>query len=203
VDNISKSLKSDPRNAEVLSGALQRTVLCAIKQSLLDTELRSLALTDDLTGLYNRRAFYALATQQLKIARRNGRELLLFFGDVDHLKIINDTYGHREGDLALVRAAASLEQTFRNSDIIARLSGDEFAVLALEASGEEHGAILQRLEQHLQEASAEQRYKLSLSIGMVKFDPRRDASLGDLLSRADRAMYEEKRSASKVWTSKA
>src|SRR4029077_20951716 len=110
----------------------RRTVLCAVKQSLLDRELRSLALTDDLTCLYNRRAFFALATQQLKVMRRRGLGLLLFFADVDHLKEINVTYGHREGDLALIRTANALEQTFRDSDIVARLSGDEFAVLALE-----------------------------------------------------------------------
>jgi two-component system cell cycle response regulator len=200
VENISKNLESNPRNTEALSSALRRTVLCAMKQSLLDAELRSLALTDDLTGVYNRRAFHALAGQQLRLARRNGRELLLFFADVDHLKTINDTYGHREGDRALERVADSLERTFRNSDIIARLSGDEFAVLALEASSRDRDAILRRLQEHILEVSPrEGRYKLSLSVGMVKFDPRRDVSLADLLSRADRAMYEEKRSASRAW----
>ncbi len=150
VDNISKDLKSSSPDTQALNNALQRTVLCAIKQSLLDRELRSLALTDDLTCLYNRRAFYALANQQLKVARRRGNSLLLFFADVDHLKNINDTYGHMEGDLALVRAADALEQTFRNSDILARLSGDEFAVVALEASSEDRDAILLRLKHRIQ-----------------------------------------------------
>lgn len=200
VDNISKDLKSSSPDTQALNNALQRTVLCAIKQSLLDRELRSLALTDDLTCLYNRRAFYALANQQLKVARRRGNSLLLFFADVDHLKNINDTYGHMEGDLALVRAADALEQTFRNSDILARLSGDEFAVVALEASSEDQDAILLRLKHRIQKVSAEeQRYELSMSVGMVRFDPKHDASLGDLLSRADRAMYEEKRNRPSRW----
>jgi diguanylate cyclase (GGDEF)-like protein len=198
VDSISKSLKTSSVDAEALSGALHRTVLCAIKQSLLERELRSLALTDDLTCLYNRRAFYALATQQLRIARRKRLELLLFYADVDQLKQINDNFGHSEGDFALVRTANALEQTFRNSDIIARLSGDEFAVLALEASTRDQGAIVRRLEKHLREISAEEpRYKLSVSVGMVKFDPKHDASLGDFLSRADRAMYDEKKATTK------
>ena len=204
VENISRNLKSNPRNTEALGSALRRTVLCAMKQSLLDAELRSLALTDDLTGIYNRRAFHALAGQQLKVARRNGRELLLFFADVDHLKNINDTFGHREGDRALVRVADSFERTFRNSDVIARLSGDEFAILALEASSRDQEAILRRLQEHLREVSSrEERYKLTLSVGVVKFDPRRDVPLRELLAAADRAMYEEKRVASKAWSPQA
>jgi diguanylate cyclase (GGDEF)-like protein len=193
VDEISKRLKSNPAEAKALSEALHRTVLCAIKQSIMDRELRSLALSDDLTGLSNRRAFFALASQQMKVMRRKGQGLLLFFADVDYLKFINDTYGHREGDFALVRAAEALERTFRTSDIVGRLSGDEFAVLALEASCENEETILERLEQNLQEVSAEERrYKLSLSVGVVRFDPRQNVSLGDLLEKADKAMYEQK-----------
>ena len=202
-DNISRSMKSGSPDREALSGALRRTVLCAIKQSLLDRELRSLALTDDLTCLYNRRAFHALATQQIRVMRRKGQELLLFFADVDNLKNINDLYGHSEGDRALVRTAEALERTFRNSDILARLSGDEFAVLALEASSLDQGSILRRLEGHLKKiSSVEPRYKLSLSVGMARFDPKQDVSLGDLLSRADRAMYKQKRMHPKMWTSR-
>jgi diguanylate cyclase (GGDEF)-like protein len=200
VDDISKTLKSNPLDAQALSETLHRTVLCAIRQSILDKELRSLALTDDLTGLYNRRAFYALSTQQLKVMHRTGQGLLLFFADVDHLKNINDTYGHKEGDLALVRAADALEQTFRDSDILARLGGDEFAVLALEASCQDQDAILRRLEGHLQKASAEEpRYKLSLSVGAARFDPKDSVSLGDLLAKADQAMYEQKNTRRKRW----
>jgi diguanylate cyclase (GGDEF)-like protein len=201
VDGLAKAFrKSDSPDAQALSGVLRRTVLCAVKQSLLDRELRSLALTDDLTSLYNRRAFFALATQQLKVMRRRGRGLLLFFADVDHLKKINDTYGHREGDLALVRTAQALEQTFRDSDIVARLSGDEFAVLALEASSGDQDAILRRLEDKLAEVSAEEdRYKLSVSVGMVRFDPKHDLMLGELLSKADEAMYAEKKNHPKSW----
>ncbi|HEV7968613.1 MAG TPA: GGDEF domain-containing protein [Candidatus Acidoferrales bacterium] len=203
VDDISKRLKSNPPDAQALSDALQRTVLCAIKQSILETELRSLALRDDLTSLYNRRAFYALSAQQLKVMRRKGQGLLLFFADVDYLKNINDTFGHREGDIALVRAADALERTFRNSDILARLSGDEFAVLALEASAHDNETILRRLQKHLQEASVEEtRYKLSLSVGVARFDPKGNESLEDLLAKADEAMYEQKSAQPKAWVSR-
>ena len=194
VDRISKTLKADAPETQTLSNTLERMVLCAVKQSLLDRELRSLALTDDLTCLYNRRAFLALTGQQLRVTRRKAQGLLLFFADVDNLKQINDTYGHREGDLALVRAANALEQTFRNSDIIARLGGDEFAVLALEASCENREVILRRLDANLKVSNAEEsRYELSLSIGMARFDPKHPVSLGNLIAMADEAMYEEKR----------
>jgi diguanylate cyclase (GGDEF)-like protein len=194
VDKITKSLKSDAPDTQTLSDTLHRTALCAIKRSLLERELRSLALTDDLTCLHNRRAFLALAGQQLRVARRNTQGLLVFFADVDNLKEINDTYGHQEGDLALVHTADALEQTFRDSDVIARLGGDEFAVLALEASGENREVILRRLEENIKGSNAdESRYELSLSVGMARFDPKHPVSLGKLIASADEAMYEEKK----------
>jgi diguanylate cyclase (GGDEF)-like protein len=194
VDEITKRVNTGSPDKQILNEALLRTKQCAIKQSILEKELRSLALTDDLTGLYNRRAFYALAGQQFKVARRNGQGLLLFFADVDYLKNINDCFGHRAGDIALARTAIVLERTFRDSDILARLSGDEFAVLALEASSRDEDAIFHRLKQHLQQASAdESRYKLSLSVGVARFDPKQAVSLRDLMAKADRKMYEQKK----------
>jgi diguanylate cyclase (GGDEF)-like protein len=199
VDRFSKNLKSEAQDDQTLSNTLQRAVLRAVKQSLLDRELRSLALTDDLTCLYNRRAFLALAGQQVRVASRNAQGLLVFFADVNGLKGINDSYGHREGDLALIRTADALEKTFRNSDVIARLGGDEFAVLALEASCENREVILRRLEKSLKGSSTEEsRYELSLSIGMSRFDPKHPVSLGRLIASADEAMYDEKKIRSKL-----
>jgi len=200
VDEVSKTSGTEAPGSQALNKTLQRTVLCAVKQSLLDRELRSLALTDDLTGFYNRRAFLALATQQLRVAIRKNQGLLLFFADVDYLKRINDTWGHREGDLALVRTADALEQTFRNSDILARLGGDEFAVLALEASSQHEDVILRRLEKKLKASNAgESRYELSLSVGAARFDPKNPALLGELLTHADLSMYGKKRNRSRFW----
>jgi two-component system cell cycle response regulator len=194
VDQISKGLQSEAPDTQTLSNTLQRAVLCAVKQSLLDRELRSLALTDDLTGLYNRRAFLALAGQQLRVTGRKAQGLLLFFADVDNLKEVNDLRGHREGDFAIIRAADALERTFRNSDVIARLGGDEFAVLALEASCENREVILRRLEKNLKGSNADEfRYELSLSVGMARFDPKDPVSLGKLIATADEAMYQEKK----------
>ncbi len=180
---------------------LMRAVQCAVKQYMLQAELGSLALSDELTGLYNRRGFLALAERQLKLGRRSGRAILVFFADVDGLKQINDKFGHAEGDLALVHAAQVLEKTFRDSDVIARFGGDEFAVLALEVSGHSESTIRARLDRNLKELNARySRCTLSISLGAARFDPtspRSPASIEQLMIRADEAMYEEKRLRSK------
>ena len=158
----------------------------------LEAELWSMALTDELTGLFNRRGFLLLAEQQLKLARRRNWGALLFFADVDGLKQINDSGGHAEGDQALVAAAAILRSTFRDSDILSRLGGDEFAALALEASGRDEIKIGARMRRNLgRHNSALSRFPLSLSVGIARFDG--EMSLNDLLVAADQAMYERKK----------
>jgi len=199
MDEIAKLLKSDHPDAQTVRVATHPAVWGAVKQALLDRELRYLALTDDLTSLFNRRGFFAAATHQLKLAQRNGQSLLLLFCDVDGLKKINDTYGHREGDLALIRTADALEQSFRGSDILSRLGGDEFVVLASETSHQTQEIILRRLEKNLKKASAaEPRYALSLCVGVARFDPKRAVTLGELMVQADKAMYEKKRRTQKA-----
>ena len=194
VDKISQLLKSDDPGKETLRVAVHPAVWSAVKQALLDRELRHLALTDDLTCLYNRRGFFAAATQLLKLASRNSQGLLFLFFDFDGLKGINDSFGHREGDLALIRSSDALERSFRGSDVVARIGGDEFVALALETSSQSKEVILRRLAKNLKKANAgESRYQLSLSIGAARFDPKLPLSLGDLMLQADKAMYEEKR----------
>src|SRR5438128_1877542 len=183
----------DARSQQV-SELLIRAVRCAAKQYTLQAELGNLALTDELTGLYNRRGFMALAERQLKLARRSGRGMLLFFIDVNDLKQINDSFGHSEGDRSLKSTAQVLEKTFRDSDVIARFGGDEFAALAIEASGHSEDTIRARLSEYLGTISAkESRCAISLSVGWARFDPRSRASIGELLVQADQAMYEQKR----------
>lgn len=194
LEEIAQSVKAGTPHPPEVEKALQKAASSALKQSLLDREIRSLAITDELTGLYNRRGFLASATHQIKLAQRNGQNVLLLFCDLDNLKGINDSYGHQEGDLALIRAADALEDTFRDSDIIARLGGDEFAVLASEASLPNREDILPRLEESLARANnAETRYQLSLSIGVARFDPLNPSTLGELMARADKNMYVHKK----------
>ena len=187
----------DSRSQQV-SELLIRAVRCAAKQYTLQAELGNLALTDELTGLYNRRGFTALAERQLKLGHRSGRGMLLFMMDVDHLKQINDSFGHLEGDCALQRMADVLEETFRDSDVVARLGGDEFAVLAIEAAGHCEATIKARLFELLKSISAKQsRYAISISLGVARFDPDSPASIAELMMKADQAMYEQKRRRSK------
>ena len=194
LEEISNGLKSGALNTGSLNNALQRAASCALRQSLTDREIRCLAVSDELTGLYNRRGFLASATHQLKLAHRQSEDVLLLFCDVDNLKYINDSFGHHEGDLALVRAADALEETFRDSDILARLGGDEFAVLASDASIPNRQAIVPRIEKSLEKANAEEsRYTLSFSIGVARFNPQTPASLGELMARADQDMYVHKK----------
>lgn len=159
-----------------------------------EEELRILAVTDPLTGLYNRRGFRTLAAQQIKTATRTSKTMLLLFLDLDDLKRINDSKGHEEGDRVLVNVANVLKQAFRESDIVARMGGDEFAVLAVDAA-EAPEIILNRLAERigLHNASSDRRHELSLSIGTAVYDPRRPCSLDELISRADTLMYEQKK----------
>jgi diguanylate cyclase (GGDEF)-like protein len=186
------TLPGGARN-QPFSELLMRAVRCAAKQYLLQAELGNLAITDELTGLYNRRGFMALAERQWKLGRRSGRGMLLFVMDVDHLKHINDSFGHLEGDRALKRTAEVLEQTFRDSDVVARLGGDEFGVLAIEASGHSEATIKARLLECLKSNNAkESPYQISLSLGLARFDAAGRTSIGELMAKADQAMYEHK-----------
>lgn len=173
---------------------------CVADQAEILSELRFLALTDQLTGLYNRRGFLILGMQQIKISRRNGVPLLLFFADVDHLKDANDAHGHDEGDALLLRCAAVLNNTFRESDVIARLGGDEFAVLVAEGANSTCEILRRRLNDSLHDVNAHGGLSpLSLSVGVARFDPRNSTSLSELLTAADRNMYQQKRARHSSW----
>lgn len=204
LDQISAALKAGKPQDEILRVAAHPAVWFAVKHALVERELRHLALCDELTCLYNRRGFFAAANQHLKMARRNQVPALLLFCDLDGLKTINDTYGHREGDLALVRTADALETVFRDSDVLARLGGDEFAVVALDLAPRHQQTIYARLQKALNRASRDElRYELSLSVGAAWFDPQHPVSLGELMEQADSAMYERKRRERVALTPKA
>ena len=161
----------------------------------LQAELRRMSVTDDLTGLNNRRGFFMLAEQEMKLARRLKKDLLLVFVDLDDFKSINDTHGHQVGDQALAETAEILRTTFRESDVLARLGGDEFVALAMFSPDETDDVIETRLHQTLAEhnARSSRKYALSISTGMARFDARNVQSLAELMAIADDALYEQKR----------
>jgi diguanylate cyclase (GGDEF)-like protein len=157
--------------------------------------LRSLSHIDDLTGLHNRRGFLLLAEQQIKVARRQRSPFLVLFLDLDQFKHINDTFGHTEGNRALVEAADVLRHCFRQSDLLGRFGGDEFAALALGAEEADDVAMRARLHGALDAVNCrpDRAYPLGFSMGILSCSPTEDATIHALLERADRLMYREKR----------
>jgi len=173
---------------------LRRILHYAVERHHMQTELHSLALHDELTGLHNRRGFLLLAEQQMKISRRNHSSCQLLFLDIDGLKRINDTLGHAAGNGAIVEAAGVLRSAFRQCDILARIGGDEFAALAV-GTWESSGAALRaHLEQKFNQVNAQpnRTYPLSFSVGIVPCGASVRSSIEDLLAKSDALMYQDK-----------
>jgi diguanylate cyclase (GGDEF)-like protein len=179
---------------QVTTAALRRAVRFSIERGGQRLHLQTLSLKDDLTGLNNRRGFLALAEQQLKLARRQRTPFVLLFLDLDRLKYINDTFGHAEGNRALAEAARILRDCFRQSDIVGRIGGDEFAALAVNTTGAHEHILRLRIESALSlaNADAERAYPLGFSMGIVSCAPTEEGTVEELLERADAAMYVEK-----------
>lgn len=194
--------------AAIAFGAHRMRVL-AVASHVREETLREASLRDELTGLYNRRGLLELADQQMRLAERERRGFTLVFVDMDGMKRINDTFGHQQGDQAIVDAAAQLRATFRASDVIGRLGGDEFAVIVPDAPGSasegappavasstaEVAAACERLAEAVSRhnATANRPYRLALSVGASRFDPDEPVSMEVLLDSADREMYAQKR----------
>lgn len=162
-----------------------------------ERDLQSLALVDELTGLYNRRGFTLFAEQELARARRYGRAAVLVFADLDALKRINDDHGHATGDAALVAMGRAMKAIVRESDVVARWSGDEFVALVLEGNAELAGTIAGRLDAALRAATPESiPFPLSASVGTSLLDPGAVQTLAEALDRADMQLYRQKAIAS-------
>jgi diguanylate cyclase (GGDEF)-like protein len=160
-----------------------------------ELRLRKACLTDDLTRLYNRRGFMALAEQHLRIARRQGKDSVVMYVDMDDFKQVNDTHGHETGDRALLAVSRLLRSTVRDCDVVARMGGDEFTILALDADVMGARAIQKRLDERLAlfNASGELPMALSLTVGHTRVRSTDTASVCELLARADQLLYVRKR----------
>jgi two-component system, cell cycle response regulator len=176
------------------SQMLYRVIEYAIARHRRKVELQTLLLIDELTGLYNRRAFLTIGEQQLKISSRDKKGIIVGFADLDGLKYINDRFGHNQGDLALKDIAQILKSTFRDSDVLARLGGDEFAVLCSLDAADLSNVLDTRLRSNIDAyLVAESRpYSLSLSIGFTQYASGFTKSLSEMVIESDRRMYEEK-----------
>jgi diguanylate cyclase (GGDEF)-like protein/PAS domain S-box-containing protein len=161
----------------------------------MEEALRTLSLTDELTGLYNRRGFFTLTDQFLKLARRQKKGIFMLYADIDSLKEINDTFGHKEGDTVLIETAEILKKNYRESDIIARIGGDEFVVIPIGTTGDNIDIITSRFEKSVEiyNSKSKREYNLSLSYGLAYYDPENPCSIDELLIQADKTMYEHKR----------
>jgi diguanylate cyclase (GGDEF)-like protein len=160
----------------------------------MEKEIHDLTLRDDLTGLYNMRGFYLLAEQTLRLAQRAQLPFSVLFIDLDGLKQINDHMGHNTGSSYLADTGELVSATFREGDVKGRFGGDEFVV-----AGQFSVVGIEIATQRLMDAAAERnidsprKFPLSLSIGHVTAEYYSKDSLKDLVTRADEAMYKEKR----------
>jgi diguanylate cyclase (GGDEF)-like protein len=160
----------------------------------MEVEIRELSLRDALTDLYNLRGFRLLAEQALRMARRSSLPFSVLFIDLDGLKRTNDTLGHQAGSELLMETGRILKTTFRETDVVARIGGDEFAV-AGQFSESGISLAVQRVEECTARRNAEKGHEpvLNFSAGYVTGEASQPHSLDELLAKADAAMYDQKR----------
>ncbi|RCW49477.1 GGDEF domain-containing response regulator [Paenibacillus prosopidis] len=186
---------------QVNSSVIMRSMRYAIERHRLQGELYNLSIIDELTSLYNRRGFFNQAQQYMNANAQEGRGFYLVVADLDGMKTINDTYGHHMGDLALMDTANILKEVFSDSDIIARMGGDEFTVVLPDKLGYSlnldafEELIILKIQQKLHSfnLSAGRIYHLSISLGLFHFNPAMPVTLGELIIQADQRMYTHKK----------
>ena len=195
MDGILIDITKQKQAEEKLKTALEKLEKSNKERQKMIADLRGLSLRDDLTGLYNRRGFFTITNEYLKLADRRRSRMFLLFMDVDNLKRINDTLGHHKGDEALMRLADIINQTFRKSDIKGRMGGDEFAIFPIESSMAGAKTAVKRLRKNLEAFNQKNRdnFELSVSLGIASYDPEHPSTIDGLLVRADKLLYEEKR----------
>ncbi len=180
--------------SEITDGILIRSIRYAIERQNLLKKLREKSVIDELTGLYNRRGFFNLADKAIKMADRTQNPFIIVFVDLDGLKWINDNLGHHEGDNAIIDTANVFKKVFRETDIIARIGGDEFVIIALDTSDGNMDVIERRIKENVASHNEinDRLYKLSISIGLDSYDPGSNMTLDEIMKSADQRMYEEK-----------
>ena len=184
-------LDTRPRVLDAEERGLLRDLASMAEQEIAALQLASI---DDLTQLSNRRGFEALAEHALSMCKRMGTPASLLFFDLDQFKRINDTFGHAEGDRALVAFAQVLRRVLREMDVIGRLGGDEFVAPLLGSNAAAGDAVIERLQQALTAVNVELqgRYEINYSVGRIEYDPARHDTIKRLLADADGAMYARK-----------
>lgn len=186
--NLERLVKERTADLKAANDRLQREV--DLRREAEDGARRQ-SLTDELTGLYNRRGFLLFATQQFQLACRADEPGWLLFADTDHLKAVNDRDGHEAGDRMLLGVTAALRRAFGGPDVIGRLGGDEFVVYT--TGREHHAAVLrERLLEAIDHVNRSEGLGISLSIGIARCEPDPTVPFDDHLRIADNAMYSDK-----------
>lgn len=196
---LTKNISDNAVNNLVEYGNKTNTLLISMQQEIskrmqMEEELRALSYTDELTGIYNRRGFLTMSEYLFKIANRWKQGIFMLYVDLDNLKGINDTLGHKEGDNALINVVNILKQNYRESDIVARVGGDEFVIIPVGTTGDNIEKITARLQEKLDihNVKSNRSYKLSVSTGIAYYDPENSCSIDELLVQADKLLYEQK-----------
>lgn len=163
------------------------------RRDRLEEEIRRISDTDVLTGLLNRRGFHKHAEQSYKMAKRQNLPGILLFADIDGLKTVNDQFGHDVGDRLIQDCAWILRNSFRDSDVLARFGGDEFAAFTFDTA--QPDGILLRIQENVESyrRHTDRPYQVSFSTGVVRCDPASELSLADYIGLADQEMYRHKR----------
>jgi diguanylate cyclase (GGDEF)-like protein len=179
---------------QIMTEAVASQAAIAIQNAALFQKVREQALTDPLTGVYNRRYFFEMGNLEIEQARRSGRGLGVILLDLDHFKQVNDTYGHLAGDQILAQVAHILREQVRSSDVICRYGGEEFAVLLPEINMMGALQVAERLNQEIYRTSVTSRkgeVRVSVSMGVAMLDAETH-TIDDMLHQADRALYAAK-----------
>jgi two-component system cell cycle response regulator len=180
---------------QISPNLLAQAITAGIQYKKNEEHIREMAFQDPLTRLFNRRGFAIVAGHQLMLAQRTKNPMVLVFADIIHLENINQDYGYKEGDIALIEIAEMMKTAFRRSDVLARLDADEFLLLAINCGAENAFKLVDRWKAGLDGLRARKKmaYDLSLAWGTAAFDPEAPRTLETLMVRAQLQMEETKR----------
>ena len=193
IEAVKKGAQDYLVRSELSERILRRGIIYSLERHDILQSLYRTTIIDELTGLYNRRGLHTLGNQQVELAKRHNDDIFIFYLDLDGMKSINDTLGHEFGDKALIDTSNIMHKTFRTTDILSRIGGDEFVVVVVKAQHEFIPIIIQRLKEYVAEMnSSNKKYNLSISIGVSKVDLNNESPLDDAIQDADKEMYRVK-----------
>jgi len=193
IEAVKKGAQDYLVRSELSERILRRALIYSLERHEILESLYRTTIVDELTGLYNRRGLYTLGNQQIELAKRHSDDIFIFFLDLDGMKTINDTLGHDFGDKALVDTSKIMHKSFRTTDILSRVGGDEFVVVAVKAQFEFIPIIIQRIKDFVKDQnSSEEKFEISISIGVSRVDLDAESPLDEAIRDADKKMYDSK-----------